>query len=414
VATNRRPAKYLIASRIGVNINLRDASEGDLWREFDSAVKEFLELWSRIRRGEVDIRNIPKKEPSLLDLITELTRRMLRHCEFCEWRCKVDRTGGKRLGVCMLDSISRVSTYFHHLGEELPLRGTMGSGTIFFTSCNMRCAFCQNADISRDRLNGIPADPKHLASIITILRLEGVHNINWVGGEPTPNLHNIVEAINMIAKYGVKILDELSDEEFEKILSVKADFLPYNFNKSWAFYGDELNVPMLWNSNFYMTMESLKILRALMDIYLPDFKYFSNKCAFRISRIPRYFEVVSRNHKIVYDWGEDIIIRHLVLPNHIECDTKPLLKWIADNMPGVLINIMSQYRPEYETDPESRRFNPQFSELARRPTKEELMEVYRYAKDLGLNFELISFEGKVNIKYLGDPDSLIDRLNGEL
>lgn len=414
VATNRRPAKYLIASRIGVNINLRDASEGDLWREFDSAVKEFLELWSRIRRGEVDIRNIPKKEPSLLDLITELTRRMLRHCEFCEWRCKVDRTGGKRLGVCMLDSTSRVSTYFHHLGEELPLRGTMGSGTIFFTSCNMRCAFCQNADISRDRLNGIPTDPKHLASIITILRLEGVHNINWVGGEPTPNLHNIVEAINIIARYGVKILDELSDEEFERILSVKADFLPYNFNKSWAFYGDELNVPMLWNSNFYMTMESLKILRVLMDIYLPDFKYFSNKCAFRISRIPRYFEIVSRNHKMVYDWGEDIIIRHLVLPNHIECDTKPLLKWIADNMPGVLINIMSQYRPEYETDPESRHFNPQFSELARRPTKEELMEVYRYAKDLGLNFELISFEGKVNIKYLGDPDSLIDRLNGEL
>jgi Uncharacterized Fe-S protein PflX, homolog of pyruvate formate lyase activating proteins len=413
VSTNRKPAKYLIASRVRANINLRDSSEGELWREFDEVTKEFLDLWGRVRNGEVDIRNVPKSEPSLLDLVTEIARRMLRHCEFCEWRCRVDRTGGRRLGVCMLDSVSRVSTYFHHLGEELPLRGTLGSGTIFFTSCNMRCAFCQNADISRDRFNGVPVTPRDLASIIVLLRLEGVHNINWVGGEPTPNLHNIVEAIDLLAKHGMKILDQLGEEDYEHILSVKADFLPYNFNKGWAMYGNEVNVPMLWNSNFYMTPESLRLLRVVMDIWLPDFKYGNDKCAFRISRTPRYFEVVSRNHKVVYDWGEDMIIRHLVMPNHIECDTKPVLKWISDNMPGVLVNIMDQYRPEHETDPHSSHYNPEFRELARRPSRDELMEVYRYARDLGLNFELISFEKKIDIRYLGDPDSLVDRLNGD-
>ncbi|MGC9180508.1 MAG: radical SAM protein [Vulcanisaeta sp.] len=411
VATNKKPAKYLIAARVPVNEKLTELSEDELWREFDRALNDFLELWRRVKYNEVDIRNMPKASPSLLDLTAEITRRMIRHCEFCEWRCRVDRMGGKRLGVCMLDSTSRVSTYFHHLGEELPLRGVMGSGTIFFTSCNFRCAFCQNADISRDRFNGVVMNPRQIASAAVILRLEGVHNINWVGGEPTPHLHNIVEAIRLIANQGIKVLEGLSNEEYDAVLSVKADFIPYNFSRDWASYGNELNVPMLWNSNFYMTVETTKLLRVLMDIWLPDFKYGNNKCAFRISRVPRYFEVVSRNHKLVYDWGEDMIIRHLVMPGHVEDDSKPVLKWIADNMPGVLVNIMDQYRPENETDPDSPRFNPEFRELARRPSKEELMEVYRYARDLGLNFELISFEKKMDIRYLGDEDSLIERIN---
>ncbi len=266
VSINRKPAKYLIAARIPVNERLTELSENELWREFDRALNDFLELWRRVRNNEVDIRDMPKASPSLLDLIAEITKRMIKHCEFCEWRCRVDRTSGRRLGVCMLDSTSRVSTYFHHLGEELPLRGVMGSGTIFFTSCNLRCAFCQNADISRDRFNGVVMNPRQIASTVIILRLEGVHNINWVGGEPTPHLHNIAEAIRLIARDGVKVLDELSDEEYDAVLSVKADFIPYNFSRDWAFYGNDLNVPMLWNSNFYMTVNATKLLRVLMDI----------------------------------------------------------------------------------------------------------------------------------------------------
>jgi putative pyruvate formate lyase activating enzyme len=112
--------------------------------------------------------------PSLLELCCELAYRMLGHCNFCPWNCRVDRAAGTKFGACKLASSSRVSSHFHHMGEELFYRGTEGSGTIFFTSCNMRCAFCQN---------GEETDPHTLASMAWTLRREGCHNINWVGGE---------------------------------------------------------------------------------------------------------------------------------------------------------------------------------------------------------------------------------------
>jgi putative pyruvate formate lyase activating enzyme len=98
--------------------------------------------------------------PSLLELCRELAYRMLCHCNFCPWNCRVDRAAGTKLGACKLASASRVSSHCHHTGEELFYRGTEGSGTIFFTSCNMRCAFCQNGDISTDKDNGEKTDPR--------------------------------------------------------------------------------------------------------------------------------------------------------------------------------------------------------------------------------------------------------------
>ena len=133
--------------------------------------------------------------PSLLELTRELAYRMLAHCNFCPWNCRVDRIAGTKLGACRLASGSRVSSYFHHTGEELFYRGTQGSGTIFFTSCNMRCAFCQNGDISTDKDNGEETDPRTLAAMAWALRREGCHNINWVGGDAVIHLHAIVDAI---------------------------------------------------------------------------------------------------------------------------------------------------------------------------------------------------------------------------
>src|SRR2546426_11233229 len=123
---------------------------------------------------------------------------MLAHCNFCRWDCRVDRTRGEKLGACKLASETRVSSHFHHRGEELIYRGTHGSGTIFFTSCNMRCSFCQNGDISTDRLNGEAVSARTLATMAWVLRLEGCHNINWVGGDPTIHLHTILEAIALL------------------------------------------------------------------------------------------------------------------------------------------------------------------------------------------------------------------------
>ncbi len=185
VADNRRPAKFRIAASTPVaqtHQDLEEASEASLWTELDRLTSEFMTRFSDIRAGSLPPMDFA--EPSLLDLLSTLARRMLSHCNFCEWNCGVDRAEGRKFGTCKLGSETRVSTFFHHPGEELIYRGQLGSGTIFFTSCNMRCAFCQNGDISTDKDNGMAVDARTLAAMAWMLRQEGCHNINWVGGDP--------------------------------------------------------------------------------------------------------------------------------------------------------------------------------------------------------------------------------------
>jgi len=389
VSTNTMPAKYLICKRIRLDesVNLNDSSEDELWHELERLTEEFLKVKYRILRKDIRLSDLTKARPSLMDLCVELTKRMLRHCNFCRWNCRVDRTKATKYGACKLDSISRVSSYFHHLGEEIIFRGVNGSGTIFFTSCNMRCAFCQNSDISTDRYNGIPVTPDSLALMVWQLRLEGCHNINWVGGEPTIHLHTIVEAISLLDLYSKDIRDA-------SYTLINADKGRWRRDVNNALYEGEFNAPQLWNSNFFMSNEALKILRLLMDVWLPDLKFGQGRCALSIARTPWYWETVTRNIKMVYEWDEDMVIRHLIMPSHVECCTKPVLDWIAENMKDVPINIMDQYYPDNLCDPYSPKYDPYYKELARLPSKEEILEAYRYAKGLGLNFEILSFEDK--------------------
>jgi putative pyruvate formate lyase activating enzyme len=132
-----------------------------------------------------------------------------------------------------------------------------------------------------------------------------------------------------------------------------------------------------------MSEEAMKLLSHVVDIWLPDFKYGNNECALRLSKVPRYMETITRNLKIAVEWG-DMIIRHLVLPNHIECCSKPVLKWISDNIPKerVVVNIMDQYRPEYKAY--------EYKDISRKPTLQELEEVYRYADSLKILWREIS------------------------
>jgi hypothetical protein len=149
VAENRCPAKFRIAATVALHLDPAASSEDALWAELDELTPIFLTRWQAIRAGA---RLPPATEgPSLLELCRELAYRMLTHCNFCPWNCRIDRVAGAKFGACKLASGSRVSSHFHHTGEELFYRGTEGSGTIFFTSCNMRCAFCQNGDISTDK-----------------------------------------------------------------------------------------------------------------------------------------------------------------------------------------------------------------------------------------------------------------------
>ena len=136
----------------------------------------------------------------------------------------------------------------------------------------------------------------------------------------------------------------------------------------------------------YLTEEALTIITDLIDIWLPDFKYGNNRCASRLSLVDKYYDVIIRNLRIICNSGDPIIIRHLVLPNHIECCTKPVLKWIALNCSNALVNIMGQYRPEYKVF----RSPKDYKDIDRRPNSLEMREAYKYAEGLGLDYREVS------------------------
>ncbi|HDD63968.1 MAG: pyruvate formate lyase-activating protein [Thermoprotei archaeon] len=345
VMTNKRPAKYLIVKRVEVNDDIDDMSYEELWNLHDKISNEFTRIYGEIVREEILPENLDKylskPKVSFLDLKIKLVNIMIRSCILCEWRCKVNRLKGQR-GACGLNSETRVASYFHHWGEEAPL---VPSGTIFFTGCSFKCVFCQNWDISTRPENGELVSPEKLAEIATRLRISGARNINYVGGNPDQHLHTIISSLKYM----------------------------------------DINVPLLWNSNFYMSLESMKLLRDIIDIWLPDFKYGNNNCALRLSKVKNYFEVVSRNHRIACNTS-DIIIRHLVLPNHLDCCTIPVLEWIAKNCPNALVNVMDQYHPDHLvlTYPE------RYKDIARRLRSDEIARAFEVAEELGLVFKPIS------------------------
>ncbi len=340
VMNDEMPAKFMICKKVQADFD-EDTSLDELWRIHDESVKTFDKLLDAIKKGRVDFERLEDGNPSLLDLKVEIAYRITESCRFCENKCGVNRLKGE-VGECGVKRVN-VHSYFHHYGEEAPL---VPSGTIFYGGCNFKCVFCQNHDISQEYPNdGDVVDAKKLARIQEELRLTGARNINHVGGDPTPSLHVIVESL--------KYLD--------------------------------VNVPQLWNSNMYCSVESMKLLRELIDIWLPDFKYGNDRCAERLSLVKNYWNVVTRNIRWAHDWG-DIIIRHLVLPNHVECCTKPVLKWISENCPRSLVNIMEQYRPMFKV----LRNPDRYRDIARRPTVEEMNTAYSYAKMLGIVYEPVS------------------------
>jgi putative pyruvate formate lyase activating enzyme len=344
VMRNEKPAKFLIAKKTPVEINpyLQELELKDLWRLHEKASQRFTEYLRSVKRGELSIEKLEDPKYSYLDVKIAIAYKLITPCRLCERACGALRLKGKP-GVCLVDRDIIVHSFFHHMGEEAPL---VPSGTIFYGGCNFKCVFCQNYDISQVRAReGEKLSPKELANIQVHLRRRGARNINHVGGEPTPHLPFILESF--------KYLD--------------------------------VNVPQLWNSNMYMSLESMMLLEDIIDIWLPDLKYGNNNCAWRLSKVRNYWEVATRNIKRAHDAG-DIIIRHLVMPNHLECCTRPILEWIAKNTPRALVNIMDQYRPEHLVA----KYPKMYSDIARRPTRNEILEAYRIAEELGIVYEPVS------------------------
>jgi putative pyruvate formate lyase activating enzyme len=353
--TGGAPAKFMLCRKIPFGIDLDKADWEELWTRHRELSRLLNELAASVENGSED--GFAKKDahPNLLDLKSILVNEMLHHCNLCEWRCNVDRADGK-IGFCRLDNTTYVNSYFHHHGEEAPLigvEGKGGSGTIFFESCTSRCVFCQNWEISQPRrrcdLRGEIVSPVRLAEIADQLARGGAGNINYVGGEPTPDLHTIVDSLRYMTR----------------------------------------SVPLIWNSNMYCTVETMELLGDVIDLWLPDFKFWDDNCARRLMLIgakASYREVVKRNHLFAARHGS-VIIRHLVMPNHIDCCTQPILKFIADNMRDkALVNVMSQYYPAnlVKTGAEK------YQEIARGLSSKEIQRAYSCARTLSLEFEQVS------------------------
>lgn len=355
VMTGSAPAKFLLCRKIPAETELDRADLKELWTRHMELSRLLNQLVVNVENGSED--GLAKKDayPNLLDLKSVLVSRMLQRCNFCEWKCYVDRANGK-IGFCRLDKTTSVGSYFHHYGEEAPLIGVErkgGSGTIFFESCTAHCVFCQNWDISqpktRANLMGEVVSPVRLAEIADDLACAGAGNINYVGGEPTVDLHTIVDSLRYMTG----------------------------------------SVPLIWNSNMYCTMETMEILADVIDLWLPDFKFWDDECARRLMWVgakANYRKVVKRNHLFAAEHGS-MIIRHLVMPNHLECCTKPILEFIANTMRDkVLVNVMAQYYPANLVKLEPKKYQ----DITRSPSAKEIQQAYGYARSLGLQFEQVS------------------------
>jgi putative pyruvate formate lyase activating enzyme len=295
-----------------------------------------------------------KTEPSYIEVFRsgELDKRIekvaeiYKHCTLCPHKCKVNRTVSRE-GKCRSGVLPFVSSASPHFGEEPPLVGYHGSGTIFFTNCNLHCIYCQNFDISQ-LSSGSEITYEQLAELMISLQKTGCHNINFV--TPTHMVYPVLRALKKAIEKG-------------------------------------LNIPLVYNSGGYDSVETLKLLDGIFDIYMPDFKYYVEESACTLSNAPSYPQVAQKAINEMYRQVGDLklngkgiacrglLIRHLVLPEHTG-ESKKILEFVATLSKNTYLNIMDQYRPVYRAY-ESRH-------LTRRITTEEYQELIDYGKTLGL------------------------------
>lgn len=277
-------------------------------------------------------------------LIQQLTK-----CECCPRLCGVNRLEG-RVGFCRVQTGIPVSYIGLHFGEEPPISGTRGSGTIFFAGCNLRCVFCQNYQISQEfRQYGVRTlTQEDLVAEMLRLQEAGAHNINFVS--PSHMIFQMAEAIQLAKAKG-------------------------------------LTLPVVYNTNGYDSVDALRQIKGLVDIYLPDIKYMDNQLGRQFSVVRDYAEIIPDVLREMLDqvgqlmMDEDgiavrgLLVRHLVLPGMLE-NTRRCLRFLADLSPELFVSIMSQYSPQYQAD--------RYPMINRTLTQAEYDEITEYALDLGL------------------------------
>ena len=291
----------------------------------------------------------------------------LEKCEICPHNCKVNRAQGQ-IGRCRCNDKIKIALVSTHEYEEPCISGKNGSGTVFFSNCNLNCIYCQNYDISQLG-KGREITIEELADIFLKQQAKGVNNINLV--TPTMYAYHIIEAIKIARKNG-------------------------------------LNLPIIYNTNGYEKVETIKALDGYIDVYLPDIKYYSDILSKKYSNVDKYFEIATKAIKEMYKqvgqatFNEDgiiqkgVIIRHLVLPNHLQ-NTKHILKWIKGNLGDIYVSIMAQYFPTYKAKGDSL--------IGRKLTKKEYKEIENFLYTLDLKNGYIQELGEHEEEYVPEWDA---------
>lgn len=274
----------------------------------------------------------------------------LANCKACPRDCEVNRLVDEK-GICHTGRRPYVASAFHHFGEEDCLRGRNGSGTIFFSYCNLKCVFCQNWDIS-SREAGRELDAPQIAELMLRLQEEGCHNINFV--TPEHVAPQLVESIARAVPRG-------------------------------------LTVPIVYNTSGYDAIASLRLMEGLVDIYMPDFKFWEPDTSRRLARAIDYpertREAITEMHRQVGDlrFGPDglarrgLLVRHLVMPGLVE-ESRRIFAWLHDEVsPDTYVNIMGQYRPEHRV-----RGSERYSDIDRSPYRQEMTDAFTAARESGL------------------------------
>lgn len=298
-------------------------------------------------------------------LLSDPKKLNLSKCNLCPHKCNVDRGNGQ-VGRCKATNKVKIALVSLHKFEEPCISGKNGSGTVFFSNCNLKCKFCQNYEISQLG-NGKEITIEELADIFLNQERNGAHNINLV--TPTMYVYQIIEALKIAKSKG-------------------------------------LNIPIIYNTNGFENVETIKLLKGYIDVYLPDFKYFNNELAKKYSGVNNYFENASVAIKEMKSqvgnpvFNEDgmiqkgLIIRHLVLPNYIQ-NTKNVLKYIKENIgDDTFVSVMAQYFPTYLAKEDNK--------INRKITKKEYKEVEQFLFSLGLNNGYIQELGEHEEKYVPD------------
>lgn len=288
--------------------------------------------------------------------------KLLEKCAICPHNCGINRLNNQ-IGRCKSRDTVKVALYSTHNFEEPCISGKKGSGTVFFSNCNMNCVFCQNYEISQQG-KGKEISIEELADIFIKQQEKDVENINLV--TPTSYVPQIIEAIKISRGNGLKL-------------------------------------SIVYNTNGYEKVETLKLLEGYVDIYLPDFKYSDDDLAKRLSKVDNYFEIVTEALKEMYrqtgkavfnDEGimqRGMIIRHLVLPNHV-LNSRRVLKWINENMHDVYVSVMAQYFPTYKAK--------EIDDINRKLTKEEYEQIENYLYRLDLENGYIQELGEHEEEYV--------------